>query len=72
MLKATVALASSLDIPVTAEGIETPEQADIASQFGCDTLQGFYFSKPVSAEDITERLMEARARKTSGRRVSAA
>ncbi|MBO9125757.1 MULTISPECIES: bifunctional diguanylate cyclase/phosphodiesterase [unclassified Rhizobium] len=72
MLKATVALASSLDIPVTAEGIETPEQADIASQFGCDTLQGFYFSKPVSAEDITERLMDARARKTSGRRVSAA
>ncbi len=72
MLKATVALASSLDIPVTAEGIETPEQADIASQFGCDTLQGFFFSKPVSAEDITERLMEARARKTSGRRVSAA
>ncbi|MFS2154193.1 EAL domain-containing protein [Rhizobium sp. Rhizsp42] len=72
MLKATVALASSLDIPVTAEGIETPEQADIASQFGCDTLQGFYFSKPVAAEDITERLMEARARKTSGRRVSAA
>ncbi|MBO9197324.1 EAL domain-containing protein [Rhizobium sp. 16-449-1b] len=72
MLKATVALASSLDIPVTAEGIETPEQADIASQFGCDTLQGFFFSRPVSAEDITERLMEARARKTSGRRVSAA
>ncbi len=72
MLKATVALASSLDIPVTAEGIETPEQADIASQFGCDTLQGFFFSRPVSAENITERLMEARARKTSGRRVSAA
>jgi EAL domain-containing protein (putative c-di-GMP-specific phosphodiesterase class I) len=72
MLKATVALASSLDIPVTAEGIETPEQADIASQFGCDTLQGFFFSRPVPAENITERLMEARARNTSGRRVSAA
>jgi diguanylate cyclase (GGDEF)-like protein len=72
MLKATVALARSLDIPVTAEGIETPEQASAVRQFGCDTLQGFFFGRPMPAEDITELLLGARARQSGGRRVSAA
>lgn len=53
MLQATVALAKSLDIPVTAEGIETEEQAAILHLCGCDELQGYLFSKPVAAEDIT-------------------
>lgn len=52
LLKATVALASSFDIPVTAEGIETASQADFVTQCGCDELQGYHFSKPVSALDI--------------------
>jgi len=72
MLKATVALARSLDIPVTAEGIETPEQASAVRQFGCDTLQGFFFGRPMPAEDITELLLGARARQSGARRVSAA
>ena len=72
MLKATVALARSLDIPVTAEGIETPEQASAVRQFGCDTLQGFFFGRPMPGEDITELLLDARARQSGARRVSAA
>jgi diguanylate cyclase (GGDEF)-like protein len=72
MFKATVALARSLDIPVTAEGIETQEQASAVRQFGCDTLQGFFFGRPMPAEQITERLLEARAQKVGGRRVNAA
>lgn len=72
MLKATVALARSLDIPVTAEGIETPEQASAVRQFGCDTLQGFFFGRPMPGEDITELLLDARARQSGPRRVSAA
>lgn len=59
LLKATVALASSFDIPVTAEGIETQAQADYVSGCGCDELQGFYFSKPVSAGEISRMLREA-------------
>ncbi|KQV14087.1 diguanylate cyclase [Rhizobium sp. Root1203] len=72
MLQATVALARSLDIPVTAEGIETEEQAVIVSLFGCDTLQGYFFGKPMPAEQITERLHEARARKMKSHRTNAA
>ena len=56
LLKATVALASSFDIPVTAEGIETQAQADYVSDCGCDELQGFFFSKPVSAQEISRML----------------
>lgn len=58
LLKATVALASSFDIPVTAEGIETLAQADYVSDCGCDELQGFFFSRPVSGEEISRMLAE--------------
>lgn len=56
LLKATVALAASFDIPVTAEGIETREQADFLTACGCDELQGYLFSRPVPAADITRAI----------------
>ncbi|MBX5018708.1 putative bifunctional diguanylate cyclase/phosphodiesterase [Rhizobium lentis] len=68
MLQATVALARSLDIPVTAEGIETEGQAVAMRLFGCDCLQGYLFGKPVAAERITEKLNELRAGEPSTRR----
>ncbi|WP_165217654.1 putative bifunctional diguanylate cyclase/phosphodiesterase [Affinirhizobium pseudoryzae] len=52
MLRATVALARSLDMPVTAEGVESEAQAIALRQAGCDLLQGFLFGKPMGAEDI--------------------
>lgn len=54
VLQATIALANALDIPVTAEGIETDEQAAIVRLSGCDELQGYLFSRPLSAEKLTE------------------
>jgi diguanylate cyclase (GGDEF)-like protein len=56
MLQATVALARSLDIPVTAEGIEREDQAVMLRLFGCDEFQGYYFGRPVSAAEIDEAL----------------
>ncbi|MGV8939611.1 MAG: putative bifunctional diguanylate cyclase/phosphodiesterase [Allorhizobium sp.] len=53
VLQATIALANALDIPVTAEGIETNEQAAIVRLSGCDELQGYLFSRPLSAEELT-------------------
>jgi diguanylate cyclase (GGDEF)-like protein len=52
MLQATVALARSLDIPVTAEGVETEDQAAQLRIAGCDQLQGYLFGRPMPAEDI--------------------
>ncbi|NKJ99071.1 EAL domain-containing protein [Rhizobium leguminosarum bv. viciae] len=68
MLQATVALARSLDIPVTAEGIETEEQAIAMRLFGCDCLQGYWFGKPVTSDLITEMLNERRAAEPQARR----
>ncbi|MGO8506896.1 EAL domain-containing protein, partial [Rhizobium leguminosarum] len=53
MLQATEALARSLDIPVTAEGIETDEHAIAMRLFGCDCLQGYLFGKPVTSDLVT-------------------
>ncbi|MBB4575417.1 bifunctional diguanylate cyclase/phosphodiesterase [Rhizobium lentis] len=68
MLQATVALARSLDIPVTAEGIETEGQAVAMRLFGCDSLQGYLFGKPMVAERITDMLNELRAAEPAAQR----
>lgn len=52
IISAVLAMAHSLGMRVTAEGVETPEQAAALQAMGCDCLQGFYFSRPVSAQDI--------------------
>lgn len=53
VLQATVALANALRIPVTAEGIETEQQATAVRLSGCDELQGYLFSRPMSADAVT-------------------
>jgi len=50
IVRAVVALAHSLGIRTTAEGIETAEQAKLLKAEGCEEGQGFYFSRPLSAE----------------------
>lgn len=65
MLQATVALARSLDVPVTAEGVETDQQAVNLRLAGCDQLQGYLFGRPCSPEDIDAlrlRPMDLRAK----------
>jgi diguanylate cyclase (GGDEF)-like protein len=65
MLHATVALARSLDIPVTAEGVETKEQAIALRLSGCDELQGYLFGKPMSAQDL-DALYRQRPQREAG------
>ena len=54
--RAVIALASSLNLRVIAEGVETKAQKDFLLQNGCEKIQGYYYSKPVPAEDITKLL----------------
>ena len=49
---AILSMAKHLGFSVTAEGVETLEQAQALRDMDCDTLQGYYFSRPVPAEDI--------------------
>jgi len=49
---ATLALAHNLGLKVVAEGVETEAQRDYLIRHQCDFMQGFLFSKPLSAEDF--------------------
>jgi diguanylate cyclase (GGDEF)-like protein/PAS domain S-box-containing protein len=47
---AVIALAHSLSLEVVAEGVETQTQADFLLGQGCDSVQGYFFSRPVTAD----------------------
>ena len=47
-----VQLGKSMNLTVLAEGVETEEQKELLTSFGCDALQGYYISKPIAASDI--------------------
>ena len=49
-------MAHSLGLRVIGEGVETKAQLDVLSELACDEVQGFYFSKPVPANEITHLL----------------
>ncbi len=48
----TIALANRMHIDCLAEGVETEEQTQFLKENGCYIMQGYYFSKPLSAEDF--------------------
>ena len=54
LVAAMIALAHRLGLQVTAEGVETPEQLAFLRRQGCDLLQGYLFSPPVSPERFEE------------------
>lgn len=53
---ATIAMSHGLGIKVVAEGVETDAQRLMLQNLGCDYAQGYFFSKPLPAEDITARI----------------
>jgi len=52
IVKSILELALAFGLEVVAEGVETAEQLDRLRDFGCDLIQGYFFSRPVSAEVI--------------------
>ena len=52
IVKATIGLAHNLGLEVVAEGVENQESADLLRELGCDSLQGFFFSKPIPPEEF--------------------
>mgnify|MGYP001203683598 CR=1 FL=1 len=52
LTKAIAVLAHDLKLKVIAEGVENYKQLSMVKQFSCDTVQGFYFSKPLNDHDI--------------------
>jgi diguanylate cyclase (GGDEF)-like protein/PAS domain S-box-containing protein len=60
LVKAIIGIAHNLGLKVIAEGIETRDQLDFMLTQDCDEIQGFYFSKPLPVDGITELLKEGR------------
>ena len=64
IINAVVAMAKSLKMTTTAEGVETIEEAELIRNLGCDKIQGFYFGRPMTATDarsLFPRVREQRA-----------
>ena len=61
MMLSSIALARALDMGVTAEGVETEEQAELVRLAGCDQIQGWLYYRALPAEEI-DRLIEAQNR----------
>jgi len=60
IVQAIINLGHALDLTVIAEGVETKEQLQYLSALGCDVVQGFLFSKALSASAFEELLVEQR------------
>lgn len=69
IVKATILLGASLDIPVLAEGVETEEQMAFLERAGCSQVQGFFFGKPMPLDELRNVILTAAAEK-HGSRVS--
>ena len=54
-----IRLAQGLDLNVVAEGVETEEQHRLLRLLGCDEMQGFLFSRPVSRQDFENTFLMA-------------
>ena len=58
ILESVIQMARRLKIRIIAEGVETPAMATALQNMGCDTMQGFYYSKPLSSDSYIELLSE--------------
>ncbi len=56
IIHAMIELAHNLDMKIVAEGIETKQMVDILTEFRCDYLQGFYFSRPLPVFEFQEKI----------------
>ncbi len=52
LINATIAMAHGLGLRVVAEGVETKEQFSYLKQLGCDYAQGYFFSKPMTGDEL--------------------
>ncbi|MEG0450106.1 MAG: EAL domain-containing protein [Lysinibacillus sp.] len=60
MIAAIISLAHALNLEVVAEGVESEEELEILRNYGCEYVQGYYFSKPLSVKDFQEVILQSK------------
>ena len=58
-------IASFLQVPVIAEGVETEEQVQLLKERGCDIIQGYYFSRPIPPAEFIPFIEKEVARRAA-------
>lgn len=57
LVKLVLDIAKNLKVPVVAEGVETGEQLQLLKTMGCEIVQGYYFSKPLPADEFRQKIL---------------
>lgn len=59
MISAMISLAHALNLQVVAEGVEEEAELNVLREHGCEYVQGYYFSKPLSVDDFTDLIVNS-------------
>ncbi len=60
LLEAMIGLAKSFEVPTIAEGVETAEQYAELKAMGCNIIQGYYFSRPLPADEFEKLIIQTK------------
>ena len=60
-----IGLAKHLDMQVVAEGVEDKETVDFLARVNCDMIQGYYYAKPMPADEFAARLVKVESEGTA-------
>lgn len=60
IIKAIIRMAKKIGIHTLMEGVETREQAEFARSIGCELIQGYYYGRPMSFEELKQMYREKR------------
>jgi len=64
MVASIISIAHNMGLDVVAEGVENEKQVDLLSDLHCETIQGYFFSRPLSESDFTSLLLRESQKKT--------
>lgn len=59
VIKSLITMLNAVDYGVVFEGVETREQRDMVTSFGCDVIQGYYYSMPISEREFVQKYGES-------------
>ena len=54
IVQSTIQLAHNLGLKVTAEGVEDADEAELIRSLGCNTIQGYYFGRPMPSGEVRQ------------------
>jgi len=60
LVRSTIELGHNLGLKITAEGVEDLESVNMLREYGCDTLQGYFISRPLPASELETFIHEAK------------